>query len=88
MTTPNSGSAPRRCAHISVTPGTDVMICKNIFAEKIGFFAQNLAKLYKTLIITLVLEKNANFLAENCQKPQKIVIITSVPDWANCLGTF
>jgi hypothetical protein len=28
-------------------------------------------------------EKNANFSAENCQKSQKIVIITSTPDgWA------
>jgi hypothetical protein len=25
-------------------------------------------------------EKNANFFAENCQKSQKIVIITSTPD--------
>jgi hypothetical protein len=31
------------------------------------------------MIITLVFEKNANFFAENCQKSQKIVIITSVP---------
>jgi hypothetical protein len=28
------------------------------------------------LIITLVFEKNANFFAEDCQKSQKIVIIT------------
>jgi hypothetical protein len=33
------------------------------------------------LILTLVCEKNANFFAENCQKSQKIVIITSTPDW-------
>jgi hypothetical protein len=32
------------------------------------------------LIITLVFEKNANFFAENCQKSQKNVIITSTPD--------
>jgi hypothetical protein len=31
------------------------------------------------LIITLVFDKNANFFAENCQKSQKIVIITSTP---------
>jgi hypothetical protein len=31
------------------------------------------------LIITLDFEKNANFIAENCQKSQKIVIITSTP---------
>jgi hypothetical protein len=30
------------------------------------------------MIITLVFEKNANFFAKNCQKSQKIVIITSV----------
>jgi hypothetical protein len=53
------------------------------FAKKIGekmaFLAQNKAKLFKTLIITFVFEKNANFFAENCRKLQKIVIITSVP---------
>jgi hypothetical protein len=31
------------------------------------------------LIITLFFEKNANCFAENCQKSQKIVIITSTP---------
>jgi hypothetical protein len=31
------------------------------------------------LIVILVFEKNANFFAENCQKSQKIVIITSTP---------
>jgi hypothetical protein len=31
------------------------------------------------LIITLVFEKNAKFFAENRQKSQKIVIITSTP---------
>jgi hypothetical protein len=31
--------------------------------------------------MTLVFEKNANFVAENCQKSHKIVIITSTPDW-------
>jgi hypothetical protein len=41
---------------------------KGIFAEKV--------------ITTLVFEENANFFAENWQKSQKIVIITSVPDWA------
>jgi hypothetical protein len=30
--------------------------------------------------MTLVFEKNANFFAENCQKSQKIVIITSTPE--------
>jgi hypothetical protein len=33
----------------------------------------------QNFIITLVFEKNANFFAENCQKSQKIVIITSTP---------
>jgi hypothetical protein len=49
-------------------------------AKKLAFLTQNKAKLCKNLIITLVFEKNANFFAENCQKLQKIVIITSVPD--------
>jgi hypothetical protein len=64
-------------------PGTDVMILE-IFslkkiAKKMVFFTQNKAKLCKIMIITLVFEKNANFFAENCQKSQKIVIITSTP---------
>jgi hypothetical protein len=54
----------------------------NIFAEKFGkklaFLTEN-----KKFIVTLVFEKNANFVAENCQKLQKIVIITSASDWAN-----
>jgi hypothetical protein len=48
-------------------------------AKKLAFFTQNKAKLCKILIITLVFEKNANFVAENWEKPQKIVIITSTP---------
>jgi hypothetical protein len=44
-----------------------------------AFLTQNKAKLCKMLIITLVFEKNANFFAENGQKLQKIVIITSTP---------
>jgi hypothetical protein len=56
---------------------------KNIFAKdlakKLAFFTQNKAKLFKNLIITLVFEKNAIFFSENCQKSQKIVIITSTP---------
>jgi hypothetical protein len=49
----------------------------------LAFLTQNKAKLCKILIITLVLEKNANFFAENRRKSQKIVIITSTPDGAN-----
>jgi hypothetical protein len=48
-------------------------------AKKLAFWTQNKAKLCKILIITLVFEKNANFFAENRQKSQKIVIITSTP---------
>jgi hypothetical protein len=44
-----------------------------------AFLTQNKAKICKILIITLVFEKNANFFAENWQKSQKIVIITSTP---------
>jgi hypothetical protein len=48
-------------------------------AKKLAFLTQNKGKLCKILIITLVFEKNANFFAENWQKSQKIVIITSTP---------
>jgi hypothetical protein len=41
--------------------------------------AQNKAKIFKKVIITLVFVKNANFFAENCRKSLKIVIITSTP---------
>jgi hypothetical protein len=55
----------------------------NIFAKKIGekmaFFTQNKAKLFKILIITLFFEKNAIFSTENGRKLQKIVIIASTP---------
>jgi uncharacterized protein (DUF342 family) len=66
-----------------VQPGTDVMILK-IFspkklAKKFAFLTQIKAKLCKYLNITLVFEKNANFVAENCRKSQKIVNITSTP---------
>jgi hypothetical protein len=54
------------------------------------FWPKNLAKNWrfllktklnyaKIVIIILVFDKNANFLAENWQKSQKIVIITSTP---------
>jgi hypothetical protein len=63
---------------------TDVMIFEifspNNSAKKLAFLTQNKAKLCKTLITTSVFEKNANFFAENCQKSQKIVIITLTPD--------
>jgi hypothetical protein len=66
-----------------IHPGTDVMIFKIFFlknsAKKLAFLTQNKAKLCTILIITMVFEKNANFFAENFQKLQKIVIITSVP---------
>jgi hypothetical protein len=49
-------------------------------AKNVAFLTQSKAKLCKYLIITLVFEKSANFFAENWQKSQKIVIITSTPD--------
>jgi hypothetical protein len=45
----------------------------------LAFLTRNKAKMCKILMITLVFEKNANFIAENCQKSPKIVIITSTP---------
>jgi hypothetical protein len=57
---------------------------KNIFAEKfskkLAFFVQTTASFCKNVIITLVFQKNANFLAENWRKSPKIVIITSPPE--------
>jgi hypothetical protein len=44
-----------------------------------AFFAETIASFCKHLIRTLVFEKNANIFAENWQKSQKIVIITSTP---------
>jgi hypothetical protein len=52
-------------------------------AKKLAFLTQNKAKFWKKLIITLVFKKNATFFAENWEKSQKIVIITSTPDWAH-----
>jgi hypothetical protein len=64
-------------------PGTDVIIFKMFspknLAKILAFFAHTIASFFENLIITLVFEKNANFLAENWQKLQKIVIITSTP---------
>jgi hypothetical protein len=48
-------------------------------AKKLALFAQNKAKLCKKWITKLVFEKNAIFFAENRQKSQKNVIITSTP---------
>jgi hypothetical protein len=78
-----NGHRNRLRSGVQISPGTDVMIFK-IFspknsAKKLAFLTQNKGKLCKILIITLVFEKNANFFAENCQKSQKIVIITSTP---------
>jgi hypothetical protein len=64
---------------VGLAPGIDVMILK-IFspkksAKKLAFFTQNKAQLLKILIITLVNEKNRQFLpkiGENWRKLAKI----------------
>jgi hypothetical protein len=53
-------------------------LLKNL-AKILTYFAKTTASFCKNLIITLVFVKNANFFAENWQKSQKIVIITSTP---------
>jgi hypothetical protein len=67
---------------VSVATYPDVMIFKKILqknlAKKLAFFDSK-GKFSEKVIITLVFEKNANFFAENWQKSQKIVIITSTP---------
>jgi hypothetical protein len=45
----------------------------------LALLAQNKAKLFRILILKLDFKKNANFFAENWQKSQKLVIITSTP---------
>jgi hypothetical protein len=72
--------------------GTDVMIFlifspKNL-AKNWRFLLKLLLVFAKIVILTLVFEKNANFFAENCQKSQKIVIITSTPGRAQCMNFF
>jgi hypothetical protein len=63
------------------------MILKIFSPKKLAkswrFLLKLLLVFAKIVIITLVFEKNANFFAENWQKSQKIVIITSTADWAN-----
>jgi hypothetical protein len=57
-------------------PGADFLnIFAKIFGENIGvyLFKLHTASFCKNLIITLVLETNANFLVENRQKSSKIV---------------
>jgi hypothetical protein len=55
-------------------------IFAEIFGENIGTFLLKLLLVFaKKLTITLVFEKNANCFAENWQKSQKIMIITSAP---------
>jgi hypothetical protein len=64
--------------------GADVMILKifspKYFAKILAFFAQSTTSFCKHVIITLVFEKSAIFVAENWQKSPKIAIITSTPD--------
>jgi hypothetical protein len=49
-------------------------------------FVQTISNFGKIGIITLVFKKNAHFFAENWQKSQKIVIITSTPDQGDQMG--
>jgi hypothetical protein len=53
--------------------GTDVMIFKRFspknFCEKVAFFAQTTVKI---LIMTMVLDKNANFFTENGKNRRKL----------------
>jgi hypothetical protein len=53
---------------------------KNL-AKILAFLAQTAVSFCKNLIVTLVFDENANFFAENLQKLEKIVIITSTPGY-------
>jgi hypothetical protein len=62
------------------TPGTDVMILKKYFCEKIAnncVFSQNKATSCKKFIMTLVFLEKCQFFR---RKMQKILIITSTPE--------
>jgi hypothetical protein len=65
---------------------------RKILRKKLAFLTRNKDKFWKKLIITLVFKRNANFFAENCEKSQKIVIITSTPGscilWHLCYSLF
>jgi hypothetical protein len=54
----------------------------------LAILTQTKGNFAEKVIITLVFKKNAIFFAENWQKSQKIVIITSVPGWAIFWSTF
>jgi hypothetical protein len=57
-----------------------IFLPKNLAKINRRFLLKLLLVFAKKLIITLVFEKNANFVAKNWQKSQKIVIITSTPE--------
>jgi hypothetical protein len=60
---------------------------KNL-AKISAFFAQTTASFCKNCDHNIGFEKNANFFAENWRKSQKIVIITSTPDWESLAIVF
>jgi hypothetical protein len=73
--------------------GVDVMILKifspkNLSKKNWRFFLQNAASFCKSWIITLGFKKYANIFAENGQKSQKIVLITSTPAGADFMNQF
>jgi hypothetical protein len=61
-----------------LAPGTDAIIFQ-IFFTKIGVLTQSKAKLCNNVTITLVFEKNANFLPKIVENRRKSLIITSAP---------
>jgi hypothetical protein len=58
------------------------MILIKFSQKKMVFWAQIKGNFAENVIITLVLEKNANFFGGKRQKSQKILTITSVPAMA------
>jgi hypothetical protein len=64
----------------SVNTGTDVIIN---FCGKIDVFGSNYCYFLQKLNNNDGFEKNANFLAGNWRKSQKIVIIASTPGFSN-----
>jgi phosphoribosylformimino-5-aminoimidazole carboxamide ribonucleotide (ProFAR) isomerase len=50
-------------------------------AKTLAFLTQTKSSFAEKVIVALAFEKNAKFFVENWQKSQKIVIITSIPDF-------
>jgi hypothetical protein len=65
-----------------------LIFCAKNIVEKIGFLTQNKAKLFKTLIITLLFfEKNANFFSQKIgENRRKFLIVCNIDPCSYLIG--